>query len=246
MFGGIEMLWGIIFLAAMGAGLIQTVAGFGAATMMMVVVPIFLDMAQAPALTSVISLGLSVGLFYKLRRQVDYKLVLTQAVIYVTVSVLTISLSGKFNMELLALVFGLFLICLSGYYLFLSKSIAVKPSPLSALICGAGSGFFGGLFSVGGPLSAIYFLAASKNKESYVANLQLLFIISNTVNTMVRIHYGIYTAELVPLSLVGIVGINLGKLAGLRILNRIDIERMKRIIYIFIGVSGILTIANHL
>ena len=63
---------------------------------------------------------------------------------------------------------------------------------------------------------------------------------------MVRIHYGIYTAELVPLSLVGIVGINLGKWAGLRILNRIDIERMKRIIYIFIGVSGILTIVNHL
>ena len=117
------MLWGIIFLTAMGAGLIQTVAGFGAATMMMLVVPSFLDMAQAPALTSAIALGLSVGLFYKLHRQVDYKVVLPQAVIYVTVSVLTISLSGKFNMELLALVFGLFLICLSVYYLFLSKSI---------------------------------------------------------------------------------------------------------------------------
>lgn len=245
-FGGAENGLGSGFCAAVGAGLIQTVTGFGAAVMMMLVLPSFFGLVQAPALASVIALGLSAGLFWKLRRQVDYKLVLIQAAIYVSVSTVTISQSGGFDIDLLALVFGLFLICLSLYYLFLSKAVAVRPGPVTALVCGVGAGFFGGLFGVGDPLSAVYFLAASKSKESYVANLQMLFVISNTVNTIVRVRYGVYTLALVPLSLVGIVGINLGKLAGLRILDRIDIEGMKRIVYIFIGVSGVLTLAGHL
>ena len=240
------MIYSVIFLTSLAAGVIQTVTGFGAAVIMMLVAPGFLGMLKAPALTSVMVIGLSVGLYIKLHKKVDYRTVLIQAAIYVSVSMLTIAISEGFDMEILALAFGVFLIALSVYYLFFSKAVAVRPGPVSALACGIGSGFFGGLFSVGGPLSAIYFLAVSKDKESYIANLQFLFIITNTVNTLVRIRYGIFTAELIPLAIVGIIGINLGKIAGLKIVDRIDIELMKRIIYIFIGISGAINIMDHI
>ena len=80
------MIWAVVFLAAAGAGLIQSVTGFGAAVMMMLVLPYFFDMIRSPALSSSISLGLSAVLVWRFRKYVDWKLTLPVALAYVTLS----------------------------------------------------------------------------------------------------------------------------------------------------------------
>lgn len=240
------MIWAVVFLAAAGAGLIQSVTGFGAAVMMMLVLPYFFDMIRSPALSSSISLGLSAVLVWRFRKYVDWKLTLPVALAYVTLSTAAISVVGKLDLDMLTIVFALLLILLSLYYLFFSGSFSIRPTPVSALVCGAAAGVCGGLFSIGGPVAVLYFLPAARSKESYVANLQLLFCITNLTNLFVRISKGIYTWELVPLTLVGVLGINLGKIAGLRVLDRLDIAGMRKLVYLFIGVSGVLTLVTHL
>ena len=47
---------------------------------------------------------------------------------------------------------------------------------------------------------------------------------------------------MVPMTLLGMVAITLGKLGGLRILERLNTDVLKKIIYIFVGISGVLTI----
>ncbi|MGE4276309.1 MAG: sulfite exporter TauE/SafE family protein [Lawsonibacter sp.] len=240
------MIWFAVFFSAVAAGFIQSVTGFGSAVMMLLGISYFFDMLHAPAVVSVVALSLSAGLAWRFRKQVDYRQTIPVAVIYISVSTVIISFSGALDLNVLSLAFGLFLVALSLYYLLLSKSLAFHPGPICTVLCAASAGVSGGLFGVGGPLVAIYFLASAKSKESYVANLQFLFLITNTVNTIARIYHGIYTVELVPFTLVGIVGIQLGKLAGLRVLDRIDMERMKQSVYIFIGISGVLTVVSHL
>lgn len=240
------MIWAAVFLSAAVAGLIQSVTGFGAAVMMMLVVPYFFDMIRAPALVSTVALGLSVVLAWRFRRYVEWKLTLPVAAVYILFSTAAISLLGSLDLNGLTIAFAVFLILLSLYYQFFAKSVAIRPTIASALVCGAVAGVCGGLFSIGGPISALYFLPAAKSKEHYIANLQMLFAITNSVNLVVRAVRGIYTLDLVPLTVLGILGVNLGKIAGLRVLDRLDIDKMKQIVYIFIGVSGVLTLVSHL
>ena len=62
----------------------------------------------------------------------------------------------------------------------------------------------------------------------------------------VRVSEGIYTFDLLPYTLVGIVGITLGKLLGLRVLDKLDIDRMRRIVYAFVGISGVVNLVSNL
>jgi len=68
---------------------------------------------------------------------------------------------------------------------------------------------------------------------------------TNMSNTLVRIFRGVYTADLIPLTIAGIIGINVGKKIGLKVLDRIDIELMRKIIYAFIGVSGMINVYKY-
>lgn len=93
---------------------------------------------------------------------------------------------------------------------------------------------------------AVYFVSASRDKESYIANIQCLFAVTNIINFITRIANGIYTPDLVPVTLLGFAGITLGKRMGLRILDRLDLEVMKKGVYAFVGISGAVTILQQL
>lgn len=238
----------IIFITAIGAGMIQSITGFGSAIVMMLVLPHFMDMVRAPALSNSIVLGLTMALAWKMRKHVDYRQSLPMAAIYITVSVTIIRVVQNINLDILNIAFALFLIGMSLYFLLSERmgNISIKATPLNGIICSAIGGAFGGMFGAGGPTVAMYFLAACKTKESYIGTFQMMFTISNIVNLYTRIRLGIYTWDLLPLTIVGFVGVTLGKSAGLRVLNRLDISLMKKIVYIFIGVSGILTLVSKI
>ena len=240
------MIWLIVLLTTMVGGYIQAITGFGCAVVMMVVFPHFFNMLQAPALSSAIAFGLSATMAWRFRKHIEPAKALPMAAIYVAVSTVVIRMARELDLDLLNLVFGGFLVLLSLYYLFLSDNMAVRPNLVTTLLCAGVAGLFGGLFGVGGPLLVLYFIAVSRDKESYIANLQIIYLITNITNTTTRVLNGIYTWDLVPLTLLGIVGINLGKMAGLRVLDRIDIVRMKKLVYLFIGVSGAINVINCL
>ena len=239
------MVWAAVILSALAAGLIQSVTGFGAAVVMMLVVPKFLGMAVAPALISSICIFLSIVLAWKFRKHVNVRQTVTVAVIYIMVSTVTIWVSASWDLDFLSLIFGLFLMVLSVYYLVLAKNLTIKVTPVSTVVCSMLSGLFGGLFSTGGPIASLLFMGMTKDKMGYLANIQFLFVMTNMSNTIVRIFRGVYTADLIPLTIVGIVGINLGKKLGLKVLDRIDIELMRKIIYAFIGVSGAINVYKY-
>lgn len=240
------MLWAVVAVSALAAGIIQSVTGFGAAVVMMLVVPYFLGIARAPALVSSICIFLAVSLAWKFRKHIMFRQTLTVAAIYIFASTISIWLSVDWNLDFLNLIFGLFLIALSFYYLVLSKSLTIKPSKVSTVVCSLLSGIFGGLFSTGGPIAAIHFMGVTGDKISYIANIQFLFVMTNLSNTLIRIFRGLYTPDLIPLTAVGFLGITLGKKIGLRVLDRIDIDLMRKLVYVVIGLSGLITVGKYI
>ena len=240
------MPWYALLALTTVSGLVQSLTGFGAGVVMLLFLPSFYNMLQAPALSCAICLGLTAPMAWKFREYIRPRLFLRPLFFYELGAMTTLNLVAYLDLELLGIAFGGFLILLSIYFLFISKNIKVKPTLGSAAVCGTLSGICNGLFGIGGPMMAIYFLAITDTKESYSGNQQCLFFITTIINLIIRIHKGFYTLDLIPVTLIGMVGIGIGMRIGLKILSRINSNVLSKIIYIFVGISGVLTLVDHM
>lgn len=93
---------------------------------------------------------------------------------------------------------------------------------------------------------AIYFVSATKGKESYLGSIQFLFAVTNAVNLLTRVVNGIYTLDLFPMTVLGFLCITAGKKIGLRILTMLNPNKTKKMVYTFVGISGVITTFQHL
>lgn len=240
------MILCVIGICSILAGVIQTITGFGSGIVLIAVLVRYYSMVTAPAINTSVTLGLTVALSWKYRKSIDLRLIAVPVIVYMAASVGVISIVEYINLNTLAILFGVFLVALSVYFLLYADKVTVKTGRLSAVLCSFVSGIFSGLFGIGGPVISLYMLVATNDRESYVANLQLLFALTNVANMCARIYRGIYTVDLIPVTVLGIIGINLGKWIGISVADRLNTEWIKRIVYLFVGVSGVTTLIQHL
>lgn len=229
----------VVFLAPIVAGVIQSVTGFGAGIFMMVFFPAFFPILNASALSSSISFVGTCSLAWHYRKQCEWKLTLLPSAVYIAMSSVSILLAPYLPTTTLKRIFGVFMIILSIYFLTISGKLKIKANLVSATICSVLSGIVGGLFGIGGPPMVIYFLAALDDKEKYLGTIQLFFFITGAYTFIFRVINGIYTVDLVPYSILGVVAIMIGKKIGTKIVDRINADTMKKIVYAFLGFAGL-------
>ena len=160
------MIWIVVAAISTVAGFIQTVTGFGAVVLMMLVLPYFFPIVDASTLALTISLVLCIVLCWQYRSHIPFRTVLPPTVVYTIVNYLVLQVVDRINTGYLELVFAIFLIVLSLYYLLAAKKVRVAPKPMVGVGCGAFSGTTAAFFAIGGPPMAIYFLAATKTHYS--------------------------------------------------------------------------------
>lgn len=232
----------VTFGAAIVAGFIQAVTGFGAGIFMMLFFPMFFPILNASALSSSITLFASTSLAWRYRKHCQWKLLLLPTCIYLVFSSTVILLAPYLPTGILKKSFGVLLVVLSIYFLRFAGKIQVKPNLPSAMVCGGISGIASGLFGIGGPPMVIYFLSALDDKEKYLGTIQFFFAVTGAYNLVFRIFSGIYTAELLLYTLIGAVAVLIGGKVGTRLIERLDTETMKKIVYVFLGISGVLNL----
>lgn len=234
-----------LFFSAIAAGMIQSVTGFGAAVLLMLILPLFFNMAVSAGVSSSICLGLTGIMAWRYRKHIQWKLVLLPAICYLMTSTIAIKYSKGINTSTLSALFGGFLLLLGSYSFFFAQRFSIRANVFSATVCGLVGGICSGLFSTGGPVIALYYLPASEKKENYLANIQFLFLLSNIMNLYTRCTNGLYTADLVPYTLIGFGGVLLGKQCGVHFVDSIDTSLMKKLVYSFIAISGLLLVLKR-
>lgn len=240
------MVLAIVSAVSVVSGILQTVTGFGSAVVLMMVVPSFFDLVTSSAISSSISMGIGIALAWNFRKEIEWKVCVLPAVLYLVSSVAVVYVVKDINLDVLTMAFGIFLVILALYFLLFSDRVSFEANWKTASLCSICSGITAGLFSIGGPLMALYFVAASRDKESYIGNIQFSFTVSNIMTFLTRINRGIYTMEMLPVTLFGLAGIMLGREIGLKILNRIDLNMVKKGVYGLVAISGVLTIVQNL
>ena len=239
-----ELGWlALLALAAIafGGGFIQRVTGFGLGIFVMLFLPfLFTDRVEAAAISTLFSCGVSTFNAIRYRKQIPFKTVLPALLTALVTIPIAVRFAAYVSAGIFDVLLGSVLILLSLYFLFFSKRIKMKPTVLNGCIAGTLSGALTGLFSTGGPPIVLYLTGATKEPLVYLAATQFFFSVTGLYATATRAINGILSWELLAYAAIGMLGCMLGNLCGKRVFDKLDAEKLKRVIYVAMVVSGIL------
>lgn len=234
------MIYAEISLIALCAGILQGVTGFGAGIVMMMVLPSFFPLNQAAGVSCAVAIVLSLSMVLRYKTYIRIKKVVGPALLYIGTSGISIYFSTMVDQELMKRIFGIFLVLLAVYYLFFHKNQEQKLSLTVSIIFIAVSGICDGLFGIGGPLMVLYYLGQTDSREEYLGTIQALFLSNLIYGTGMRLYNHILTPSHLPYMGLGMVCILLGLALANRITDWLDGEKIRKLTYIVIGISGVL------
>lgn len=235
----------IVTIAFM-AGIIQAVTGFGGGIVMMMVLPNLFSMNQASSISGAVCIPLAWAIAWRYRKHLNLKKILIPLSAYLFCSTIAIHIATIVDMNQWKPIFCGLLIILSIYFMFFSTRIQVSDSVAVGLICGGLAGLLGGFFGIGGPPMVLYFLAATDSKEEYLGNINGVFAFTTLYQSIARVFIGLLAINFAVMITVGIIGILAGRFVGSKISDKLDVEKMKRIIYVMLAFFGVLTIWNSI
>ena len=224
------MTYAIMALAALAGGIIQPLTGFGSAVILMVAAQYFFDITIAPGVVAAICMFQSGIMAWNRRKSIDLKQILPPIALYTVCSLAVINLLGSMDLHVLTAAFGGFLMLLALYFLFIAKRVSLKPGLAAGMLCSGFSGCCAGAFTVGGPMMALYFVAIARDKDTYVANMQFLFAATNLTNLAMRAVRGLYGAQYLPVTAVGVIFVLVGMVIGSALSKRMSGDVARQVV----------------
>lgn len=232
----------VIIAIALLAGIVQGVTGFGSSIVMMMIFPNVFSLLQAAGISTAICIFLNLTMVFHYRKYISFKKVIPPAILYIIICSFTIHLATLVDQVLMKKVFGIFLILLAIYYLFIDKGDRKKLSLAVSVICIVVSAICDGLFGIGGPLMVLYFLSQTHNTHQYLGTISLFFMINCIYNTCFRIYTGILLPIHLSFIAVGVIGIVIGGSLARLVVDKLDGVMLRKLTYMMIGISGIINV----
>lgn len=235
----------IIFCFAVLASFTQRVTGFGSGILIMTVLPhLFPSMGEATALSGMLSAFTSCIPAISMRKHLPLRKFLPIMLTFLLVSFFAVSILSGVEASAFKHILGGVLIALSVYFFIFNSKIHVKPSVPLQVGLGTMSGVMGGLFAMQGPPAVVYFMASSDSREEYMAMTQWYFFSGNVMLTLFRFNAGFITPAVGTSFLVALPAVFLGIALGAKVYNHIKVDTLRRVIYAFLAVAGLVAMIS--
>ena len=230
-----------IFLLCIVSAFIFRITGFGFGIVIMTVLPYLMpSYGEATALSGLLALSMSIVVAWRMRHYVTWSRLLPILICFSLVSCVAIFMLRQLNDVLLRKILGVALMLISLYFFFLSERIRFKTTLPYQLGAGLISGFMGGFFGMQGPPAVLYFISSEPDKEHYLAMLQHYLLLGNIIMTIARWRNGFVTPAVGLAYIYGIGGVAIGAAMGAWVFKRIPGAVFRKIVYGFIGISGLI------
>lgn len=230
----------ILFLFTLLASSVQRVTGFGFGIIVMTMFPYLLpSYGEATSLSGLLAVVTSMLPALRTMKYVPWKKLVPILLTFLVVSFVSVHVVTRVDSRDLKHILGLVLILISIYFFFLSDRIHIRPTVPLQIGLGTLSGMMGGLFAMQGPPAIIYFMSAASDKREYIALTQWYFFSGNLMMTLFRARAGLVTMEVLEGWLVGVPAVLAGLWIGARLFDRIRAEVLRKIVYAFLGLSGV-------
>ncbi|MHC4472614.1 MAG: sulfite exporter TauE/SafE family protein [Planctomycetota bacterium] len=227
-------------LVSVGAAFVQGVTGFGFGLLVVGFFALLFGPWTGVLVLSVVGPLLSLEIYLRVRKHVDWRetlwLALPVAVVGVPLGVL---MFGASEPELLNRIVGVLLIVSAAYFL---SPWAPRPKRLSRVFTvGAGvlAGFLGGLTSTGGPPLVLYLWASEMRKETRMAVLQAVFLVASFTKIIQLLYLGWLTGPIVRDSAILALPVLAGVYVGQRLFDRIPAEPLRKASLVLLLVLGV-------
>ena len=209
----------------------------------MTALPYFLPTyGEATTLSGMLSSAQSVYILRTHHRFIDWHKLLPILITFLLISFIAVLFVVHTTETHLKTILGITLTLMSIYFLFINGTFQIRPTMKLQISMGTISGMMGGLFGMQGPPAVLYFLSITKDKNIYLAMAQSYFLIGNIAMTIYRWHFGFLTPCVWRNWIFSLVGVAFGSFIGKVVFDRISSDTLRKIVYIYMGISGLVAI----
>lgn len=233
----------LITIAAIIAGGIASIAGFGIGSILTPLLAIRVGTKLAVAAVSVPHLVATALRFFLIRQHVDKRVFLSFGLTSAVGGLVGALLHTRFNSSVLGYILGVLLV-FAGFMGVTGWSQRLRFEGAAAWIAGALSGVFGGLVGNQGGIRSAAMLGMRVSKESFVATATAIALLVD--GARMPVYAAMQTKQVLeiwPLLLLATIGVVVGTIAGERVLRRIPepiFRRLVSIIILGLGISMLL------
>lgn len=228
----------LLFLTVIAAALVQSTSGFGFGIVFMAIVPLFLPYSMSTVLSVFTCLFLQITIIIRLRKHIQWQLVIIPSIVAVIASNLGVKVMVDLPEKMMALILGIFLWILALYMIFIAPHIHLKKNIVTEVGAGALSGFMTGMFAIGGPPMVAYYDSLFEDKLAYQSTIQVYFFVNSIGTLIANIMSGNLTTALIPNIMVSVTAVIVGTMIGVRILDKISMQTVRRLAYIVMLMAG--------
>lgn len=233
----------ILIAMSLGAAFVQRVSGFGFGIFIMTVLPYLLPTyGEATTLSGLMALVTSAIIVAQNWRHIAWRKLLPILGTFLVVSFFAIQFVAWAGDGTLKRILGGVLILAALYFYFVAPKLQLRATLPMQIGLGSLSGVMGGLFGMQGPPAVLYFLGSAASKEQYMALCQCYFLIGNGVMTLFRAGNGFLTPMVMEAWCWGAPAVLLGTWIGTKIYRRMPIDTLRKIIYIYMAISGLIAL----
>lgn len=238
--GSMELIY--IFLIALLGSFIQASSGFGYAIITMSLWPLFLPFRVAAIMEIISAFVMLIYISSKMFRHINFKMLLFPLIASFATSVAGVYILLESGDVFMKRIMGGALILLAGYFVLSGRSFKIKETKLNGLVAGGVSGILSGLFNIGGPPIVGYFISVTDDKNEYNSTLQCYFIFSTVYLFIIHLIMGNVTLQVLKYSSFAVLGVIGGVFAGLYVFKILSFKALKKYVYAFMLVVGIVLI----
>lgn len=221
------------------AATIGTITGFGTSTLMIPMLVIFFSPVEAIFLVAIIHWFGNVWKITLFRKGFNLRLVALFGIIGFGTSYLGAFVSLGANEQILLRLLGMFL---AGYALFLvfQSKFKIPAGNMTALSGGALSGFFAGMFGIGGAIRSMFLSAFDLPKAVYIATAGAIGIMIDSARIITYFTGGVALPRELWYGLFLFIPISfLGAQIAKKIVDKIPQNKFRAVVAVFLFAIGL-------
>ena len=191
------------------AAVVGTLSGFGISTIMIPVLSLFYPLSTTLLFVALIHLCGDIWKIIFFKKGADWKIVAGFGIPGVVMSYMGASFSLSLPAVSLKRLLGGFLLAYVGY-LFTKQKWRIRRTNITAVLGGSLSGFFAGIFGVGGAVRGAFLSAYDLPKETYLFTAGLIAFFVDVVRIGKYMTGGVLLDKYLTLSLLFLIPVSFG------------------------------------
>lgn len=234
----------LLFLAAIVAGAIASLAGFGIGSVLTPLLALSVGAKEAVIAVSIPHLVATVIRFWALRRNIDLHVLKNFGIASAAGGLVGALLGSRFSSPVLAYILGALLV-FAGITGLTGLAQKMRFGTAVAWLGGAASGLLGGLVGNQGGIRSAALQGFNLEAKAFVATATAIALIVDGARMPVYFFTSPSTVEhLALLIIVMVAGVTIGTLAGARVLSRIPETYFRRVVALLILALGVVMLSQ--